>query len=357
MQCDREPMIFFSVGLPSRFTDWCEGVTRALSEHALGPTGLINVTTVDEFAVELMRIEEHHIVACSREIGRLQTILTQAKRPPIVTLDHPYAVVQLAVERYGMTFLDGLRAAARSCAALVGSLGIPHALVLNAERDATHPMTTAQAICRHFELALTEVQIAVVLDQVAQHNLSPTAELDPSWWDTLDDASRRLAEGALDPYRAHFAGAELGPITWERELFFINEEQPADQLQSAARPIDITGRSRVLIHGPYIGLPAGNWSAKVALGFSKEAAETSFVVDVHGDRLLAEVDVSPPSEGLVEVDLPFTIDGPIDQYIMVRVWNRRAAFDGRLALGHVTLTPQTQLRRETREYLATALAS
>jgi hypothetical protein len=53
-----------------------------------------------------------------------------------------------------------------------------------------------------------------------------------------------------------------------------------------------------------------------------------------------------------EANLNFTIENTIDQRIEIRVLSERPAFDGRLALGLVTLTPQTPGHAETEQYLA-----
>jgi hypothetical protein len=154
---------------------------------------------------------------------------------------------------------------------------------------------------------------------------------------------------------AHFAGGDLTPITWERELFFINEEAHEERRQPASRPADITGRPRYVVLGPYITLPPGSWAATVALGFSEGAAEMSYIVEVITDTRLAHVRIEPGKQRFVEANLNFSLAEP--QMITIGVYIERAAFDGRLALGHVIVTSHAGPRPETRDYFASALGT
>jgi hypothetical protein len=51
-----------------------------------------------------------------------------------------------------------------------------------------------------------------------------------------------------------------------------------------------------------------------------------------------------------------TGDGSIDHPVQIRIYNERAAFDGRLALGYVTMTPHANVSSNTRDYLTTVLS-
>lgn len=349
-------MIYFSVGLPCRFTDWCDTVTRLLVEQARGKSAaVVNINTLEDFALGVIGAEAP-VLVISRQLGRLQKVLARGNKRVVVALDDPRLTLEALVEQYGIDFADAVRAVASSCASMVGCAALPEALVLSAEIDGADAAATAQAIARHLDLAVAEHDIANIVAYVAHFGLTQPRAQAGSWWERLDEERRRAAAGALDPYIAHFAGGELGSITWERHLFLINEEQPAEERRLATRPVDVTGRPRPLVHGPYVALPAGSWSATIALGFSSEAAEMNYVIDVYGDRQLASIPITPKNERTIEVDLHFAIDEPLDQPIVIRVSNERAAFDGRLALGYVTLTPHASLRRETRDYFTAALS-
>jgi hypothetical protein len=178
---------------------------------------------------------------------------------------------------------------------------------------------------------------------------------DDAWWDSLEERQQALVNGALGAYVDHFAGGPLGKITWERELFFISEEPATHEPVLASRPVDITGRIRFLVYGPYINLPPGSWSASVILGFSPEAAGMTYIIEVFAGTQLTHVRIEPGDERIFEANLHFSLDAAIDQPVQIRIHNERPAFDGRLALGYVIITPQADVRGDTRAYLATVL--
>jgi hypothetical protein len=347
-------VIFFSLGLPTRFAEWCDAVIVRLVHQALGPVEAIAADTLEQFSLGIVKIGSPYAIVISRQIvGQLLGVLGHANRGCIVALDDPRLAVENLITHHAVDFLEATRVVAKSCASMVSCESVPRALTLQADQARAGPLATAVTIASHLELVIDEVQIANVVAAVADFCLWPDPK-GSSWWAHLDKSQRMLITGAVDPYVARFAGNGLGPITWERELFFINEEQHEERVQAASRPVDITGRSRVVVSGPSITLPPGFWSATVVLGFSEEAAELSYIVDIQADMQLIHARIEPRGQPLVEVTLNFSITEP--QMITVRIWNERAAFDGRLALGHVTMTPQRTTRRESLDYLSIALS-
>jgi hypothetical protein len=350
-------MIFFCIGFPSRFAEWCDAVIARLVECALGSADMINSNTLEELALAAIKTGAPHFVVCSRQpAGRVATALAQANRRFVAVLDEPLAAVQDLVTRPGYDLVGATRAVASSCASLFGYVGMPGALVLNTARDGRDLVSTATAIACHLELDLCEADIANIVEGLKGGGITSMRGDDGTWWDCLGDSEKALVNGALGAYVDHFEGSDFAKIVWERELFFISDE-PAPQPVPATRPVDLTGRVRFLVYGPFIHLPPGSWSAGVVLGFSPEAAGMAYVVEVFAGTRLADVRVDPGNERVIEVNLHFSIDGSIDQPVQIRIHNERAAFDGRLALGYVTMTPQANVRRDTRDYLTTVLSA
>jgi hypothetical protein len=346
-------MIFLSVGLPSCFTEWCDGITIRLVQQTLGPVETAGADTIEQFAFAVIKARSPHLVIVSRQtVGRLWEALAQANKDIIVVLDDPRLALENLVVRHGFDFLEATRMVAKGCAAVVSCMSIPGTLILRASTDGTNPGAIAEAIARHLRLSVSEADIENIFEGLDPR---PWPQEGAVWWDRLKDSERALAAGALEPYVAHFAGGDLVPITWERELFFINEEVHQEQRQPASRPADITGRPRYVVLGPYITLPPGSWSATVALGFSEGAAEMSYVVEVLTDARLTHVRIEPGKQRFVEANLNFSLAEP--HMITIGVYIERAAFDGRLALGHVIVTPHAGPRAETRDYYASALGA
>lgn len=347
-------MILFSVGLPSRFGEWCEAVTARLAEHALGSVETIYADTLEQFALAVMKIESSHGIIWSRQIvGRLWAALAQADKRFIVALDDPRQAVENLVRRHGMDFLLAARIVAKSCASVVSCASLPGALILRAEESEAGLVGTAEAIARHLQLNMTDAGVMNIVSTLVELDLWPVRSEANDWWDGLNEWQRALVTGSIDPYVAWIGGADLGAITWERELFYINEEVSAQYHQVASRAVDVTGRPRSIVDGPDITLPPGSWTAIVVLGLSEEAAELSYLVDIHGSVQLAQARVEPGGQRIVEVNLNFSIVEP--EMITVRIWNERAAFHGLLVLGHVIMEPNKSMRHKIHGYLTAAL--
>ncbi|MGH7047415.1 MAG: hypothetical protein ACREE2_13625 [Stellaceae bacterium] len=345
-------MILFSIGMPSRFAEWCDALTRRLAECSLGAVESAALNTLEELAAAVLGTKASHLVACSRQpVVRLQSEIIAAQRPYLVAVGDPRSALRNLSERMGHGVPEATRAVASSCAAILRLTKSPGALVMTGG-DATDPIAIGRAIAGHFELPATPDQIAAAVAELNETGIPADQVEDSVWWDGLGDRERAVINGALLPY---LPGADAKPMLWEPELFFINEDPPAPTPVRATRHVDLTGRARIIVYGPFINLPPGSWTANVVLGFSAETAGMSFMVEIFAGHQLCTTRVEPPGEQITEVNLNFTIDNSVDQPVEVRIANERPAFDGRLAVGQVTVAPRAAISSENRDRLAAAL--
>ena len=169
-------------------------------------------------------------------------------------------------------------------------------------------------------------------------------------------ADDRLVSGALEPYVRYFTkGGALEPIVWEPELFFTTQNEEDGSRVPVRGAVDITGRARFLIFGPYVNLPPGSWVATVALGFSAETSGMSFIIEIAAGTQLTYTRVQPAREQMIETSLSFIVPPSTDRPVEIRVISERAAFDGRIALGSVRLARQGGGQRETEQRLIASL--
>ena len=349
-------MILFSIGLPSRFAEWCDFLSLNLAQRTLGEVAAIAAETLDDLAIAVIKTRATHLVIGSRQpVTQLSHAVAGAGAKFIVALDDPRFALYDLVRHHGVDLVEAVRIIARSCASMIGVSEIPGALVLRSEGDWGYPL--AAAIAGHFDLAVSEADLAVSVETLPAMRSLADADGFDAWWTGLDEPQRAVANGALAAYVSYFAGEEFGPVTWERDLFILgDEEKRPHEPVPATRPIDITGRSRFLIYGPYLALPPGSWLASITLGFSPEAAEMSYLVEIGAaSAILATTTVAPRGAQSMEVNLAFAIDQSVGGPLDVRILNERAAFDGRLALGYVTLSPRGQIRNDALKFFASAL--
>jgi hypothetical protein len=349
-------MIFFSIGLPSRFAAWCDALVFRLAQSGFGGVECAPVNTLEELATAVLRTRASHLVACSRQpVPRLQKEVVDGNRRFVVAVGDPRDALRNLSESGAVDVVGAARAVASSCAAMLSLTRAPGALVVSSGE--TMDLTAiASAIAGHLELSPGESEIATIVSDLRAAGLTPHHREDGDWWDRLGEREHAIVNGALLPYFSLLVSeADLEPLVWEPELFYIFEDPPAASLIPASRPLDITGRARVLIYGPFINLPPGSWSATVVLGFSAEAAGMSFTVEAFAGRQLAHTQVEAVDGLITEANLSFVIDNSVDQPVQIRVFNGRPAFDGRLALGYVTMTPRAAVSGDRRDRLEAIL--
>jgi hypothetical protein len=330
-------MLFFVIGLPGRFAEWCEDATVRLVRHAFGPADRISADTLEEITQSLLRSDATHGVVASRDPGsRIRRALVEAGRPFVVVRDTPLAALAHLVTRRGLTVAAATQQVASSCASIRSFGASPGGLVLDADRDGIDRLSVAGAIARHLQLEVSDGDIAGIVSSL---DASPEI-LHPGnaaiWWDGLDPGERAIASGALGPYLDRSSGCRLGPITWAPELFFVGD-RPGER---ATGGVDITGRTRCLLRGPHIMLPPATWSFSVAVDVSPEAAEHSILIEATAGGVISGTVLRPAGAGLIEADLTLGLDELPDRRVQLELSTQRPAFAGHLTLVRVTLTPQ-----------------
>ena len=114
-------MILFSIGMPSRFAEWCDALTARLVECSFGTVDRATLDTLEELAVAVLKTRASHLVACSRQpVVQLQTEIVQAQRPFLAAVGDPRAALRRSLRTRGLRCGYGAtRVVASSCAAML----------------------------------------------------------------------------------------------------------------------------------------------------------------------------------------------------------------------------------------------
>jgi len=94
-----------------------------------------------------------------------------------------------------------------------------------------------------------------------------------------------------------------GQALWSSGLFTYDDRNAATAPQSGR--LDVTGRPRFLMGGPYISMPAGVWQAKVSLAFDHEVSNRRFRIDWGGVETFTTWEFSPGRGGVFDITLTF----------------------------------------------------
>ena len=337
-------MFYFVVGLPGRFTEWCDAVSAQIARRALGPTELVRADTLQEIALWIMRTGASQGVVASRQPGgRLRSALVEAGRTFLVVVEDPRTALAEAVSRIPSDMAAAVQLVASSCAGITRYVSSPGALALFRDRDGGDPLTAARTIADHLALDVSDADIVEIVNELAAAGQTFECGDGAARWDGLGAEERRVVDGAIGPFVTYLTTGDLPSITWERELFFLGD-RPGER---ATGSIDVTGRARRVLDGPYIMLPPGSWSLSLQLRFSRETTEHDFLLEVIADRQVASRTIRPQAEGAFEVNLPFSLEATTDHPIAIRLSTQRAAFDGTVAVVGARLTTDGTALAET----------
>jgi hypothetical protein len=114
--------------------------------------------------------------------------------------------------------------------------------------------------------------------------------------------------------------------TWSERIFQYDERAARDW--EAAGKLDITGRPRILVYGPYLALPAGVWKARVRFAVDEQASKREFRIDWGAPADFKSTSVSPKEPGVYEVEMEHS--WPDSAMAEIRLLVMEGAFDGRL---------------------------
>jgi hypothetical protein len=347
-------MIFLSIGLPSRFAEWCDGVICTIVHTAIGSFHVESGNTLDEIARAVLKSRAPRLVIGARQPSEdLRVALAEMGTRFVLALDDPYAAFYNLVARHGLEWKTAIRATASSCALTLGYQAMPGALVVHASREGLEPIATARMIARWFNIDLDNPAIATAVRGSDPDFVSARQEFQ-AWWSRISTSDRAVVDGALGGYIEQTDTGRMGQITWARDLFSIGDEPDT----AADRAIEISGPIRNLLFGPYITLPCGHWHITAVLAVSHQGIDMPFSMEVLAGPsciCLARGMAEPRTEGIAEISAEFIVSECTAQPISVRVANLRPARIGRLALGHVTLTPRPKPATEIPAELRAAL--
>lgn len=121
---------------------------------------------------------------------------------------------------------------------------------------------------------------------------------------------------------------------WSERIFQYDERAAREWV--AAGQLDITGRPRILVYGPYLALPSGVWRATIRFAVDDQAAKRELRVDWGTPADFQSTAVSPKTAGVYEVVMEQS--WPDTAMAEIRVLMMEGAFDGRLDFLGATVT-------------------
>lgn len=347
-------MIYSTVGVPGRASEWCERILHRLVGEAGAEPARFVADHLADIAEKLLSVTQPDAVVTSRMVeNRLCDLLLSDKKPFLISIGTPEQCVKSLMADYDVSFPDAVRQVARSLTSILPLLRCPHALVLDSSTG-LRAQTVAKLLVGHFEIDISQEAIARALEDVPEKAPARGDDDIGSFANASDredfairaaTASRygfdaeavtfhAVLKRAVEPIWAHARGEPLKDIAWHPLLLLLGDIQSKPPIAA----LDITGESRCLVYGPYIALPKGKWTCHVGLKAEGEAAGANLRLEVYAGEVLKRVDFPLRGPGLVDVELSFSSPGG-DAPIELRLFKTDNVVEGLVVMGTVMLHP------------------
>jgi hypothetical protein len=164
----------------------------------------------------------------------------------------------------------------------------------------------------------------------------------PGWYpSTMTDAERELVKEISREYRPLVSERRLSKLQWPVRMFFSPDASPFQER------INLTGRARHIVYGPYLFLPRGAWRAEVEFEVADNLSGSEIEADVCvGFSRATCGQVVLPTFGIFKFHMDFPIHDP-DLPVEIRIAILRSAIEGVIRLSSVTLTMLDEVEAPT----------
>lgn len=122
-----------------------------------------------------------------------------------------------------------------------------------------------------------------------------------------------MAEGSLILTRP--ASAEPVELAWPPELFSydMREAERRERVQG----MDVAGRARALVWGPYKRLAAGRWQATARFTVDRHSCRHTYRLEWGASRKYATYEFRPGRAGIFEVSAEHSLAAPIETELRI----------------------------------------
>lgn len=325
-------MTYPVLGLQAPITFWCRDIVERLAGHSGRKARVAHHDAAGGLLCDLMAGSTRPVVSMTRPDAVVREALRCSGLPYILAADSPSVSAAHLASHNRFPPFEALRSVLGDLAELIEMVGSDRALVIT-ESDLSAPGgkgTTASRIASHLGLPI-DLAAEAALGGCAYHAVRPLGAILTD--SEADDGERATLSLGLAGLEDVLVTGRYDRLVAGRQLFKIEATG-----QPPVEPVDATGRSGLLIYGPHIALPMGDWTARCILSFSRELIGSQFSVDVvyYRGRLhdLARTSFAVTSAGRLDVNVRFLHADPTAQ-LEVRLFSDRAVFDGSVSLGSV----------------------
>ncbi len=337
-------MLFSLFGPPCPMTKWGVHLVRTIVQVVLGEHDFMSCSTVDELQKAWAeRKQEHVIFSSDCPASPVANMFLRGRTPIIMFAEEPYDIVGYVMAERKIDLRGAIRIACHSLATLHDLYLDERVLVISRPRNPQYVRSLLAVVAEHLSLHLSEKNISEILlhldknrrrselsieDQIDDH--IPLSKPVGHWTNDFSSEDYDLVRMVIDPLDQAVRQVQCDKIFWPREMF-LSSDQP---LKGA---VEMTGKPRHFVYGPYLYLPPGKWIARPQIEIAGNLSNNTVAVDVYNGEILLIGQANLPAYGAYIVELEIEIQDarlPVE----IRIANERGAIEGWLDLVRVELS-------------------
>lgn len=324
-------------GVSTHFAYWGFHLVREIVGIVTGETLHVHVTSLQTLQERLGERDDASVVVTSDfPDADLMEFLLPSPYPLIVFADSNDEFAEWTAYSRKISLQNAVRFCSNIVCVLTPAFLTRRALVLDPQ---IRTPNLVEAIVAHLFSSADEGLALSVYETLAREGRLPL-DGPPDWRLSASFAEIEVApvdlgraaemKSALASYASVFARTFPAEIVWPVAMFTCPDSE------RGRAPIELTGPARIIMYGPYLHLPAGQWTARVE--FEIDGAESG--VEAATDVLISEVLVEKlfvmPRKGIFAYELAFSVSDP-RRAVEIRLSTRRSAIEGRLLVRSVVV--------------------
>lgn len=144
---------------------------------------------------------------------------------------------------------------------------------------------------------------------------------------TETECTRKLISSLKD-YNSILELNPMSTVCWPGEIFLTEGNKPA----GVGQTVNLMGPARVLVYGPYLGLPRGKWTATIKFSVFNNTSRNRVILDIsqnYSEDVLAKGETNLPASGTYSCEMFFQVTNP-HLPIEARLLTTQGAIEGEL---------------------------
>jgi hypothetical protein len=320
-------------GPPCPMSVWGANLVRAVVESATGKAELIAASSVDELRKVWKSSEITSILYADWPEAPIVDVFLRGRAPIFVFLENEHEIVGYCMRERNCSALAAVRRVTQSMSTLHDLFARSNVFVIHRpggqERCSEIVKYVREIMSLPGAVLLTGYDSSV--NEALRRSITFVEEI-KFFRRSAPQNELDLVSWAVSPLFTAINGMPADNIEWPGYVF-LQADKPDTPLNG---PIDLTGRARHIIYGPYLHLPRGRWMA---------TAEFIVRGNYSGNELLADIAIGQevtaavaplPERGAFTFDIGFEVTEPRNP-IEIRLAIKRGAIEGSLELLRVVL--------------------